>query len=83
MIEENCALVGPFQSAIGQLLAKNIKSQDVVRTEGIPRDQELCDERDSRGNKNGLTTKGATIAVLLLRRHDRHFTRNGERRGHG
>ena len=65
MIEENCVLVGPFQSLIGQRLAENIESQDVVRTEGIPRNQKLCDERDSRGNKNSLTAIGATIADLF------------------
>ena len=83
MIEENCVLVGPFQSLTGQRLAENIESQNVVRTEGIPCNQKLCDERDSRGNKNSLTAIGATIANRLLRRRDRYFTGNGERCGHG
>ncbi len=83
MIEENCVLVGPFQSVIGQRLAENIESHNIVGTEGIPRNQKLCDERDSRGNKNNLTAIGATIANRLLRRRDRYFTGNGERCGHG
>ena len=83
MIEKNCVLVGPFQSLTGQRLAENIESQDVVRTEGIPRYQKLCDERDSCGNKNSLTAMGTTLANRLRRRRDRYFTGNGERCAHG
>ena len=82
MIEPNCVLVGPFQPMIDQRLAKKIESHNIVGTEGIPRNQELYDERDPRGNKNGMPANGRSDRGPSSAQIDRYFTRNGERCSH-